>query len=148
MIALLDVNILVALAWPNHVHHAPARRWFQQESKRGWATCPLTETAFVRVSSNARAVEHAVTPGEAIELLTRLREWSGHSFLNDDVSIATSSLVAWAMVVGHQQVTDAHLLALSRRHGARLVTFDHGISNLVPAGHRASEVLQVLSGDL
>lgn len=148
MTALADINILVALAWPNHVHHVPARRWFEQESSRGWATCPLTESGFVRVSSNARAVVHAVTPGEAIELLRRLREWPGHSFLNDDVSLVTSPLVARAMLVGHQQVSDAHLLAVSLRHGARLVTFDRSIANLVPAEHRASETLQVLAGDL
>ena len=27
--ALLDVNVLIALAWPNHVHHAAARAWFE-----------------------------------------------------------------------------------------------------------------------
>ena len=28
MIALPDVNVLIALAWPNHVHHDAARSWF------------------------------------------------------------------------------------------------------------------------
>lgn len=55
-----------------------------------------------------------MTPGEAIELLRRLTEWPGHSFLNDDVSLVTSPLIA----------------------------------HLVPAGHRASEALEVLTGDL
>ena len=39
MTALLDVNVLMALAWPNHVHHAPARSWFNARRKSGWATC-------------------------------------------------------------------------------------------------------------
>jgi predicted nucleic acid-binding protein len=28
MSSLLDVNVLLALAWPNHVHHAASRTWF------------------------------------------------------------------------------------------------------------------------
>ncbi len=30
----------------------------------------------------------------------------------------------------YRQVTDAHLLALARRHGGRLATFDRGVSGL------------------
>lgn len=36
MTMLLDVNVLVALAWPNHVHHVSARRWFAAEAAQGW----------------------------------------------------------------------------------------------------------------
>ena len=31
---LLDVNVLVALAWDSHVHHVAARRWFLAEAVR------------------------------------------------------------------------------------------------------------------
>ena len=34
MVALLDVNVLVALAWPNHVHHTQAHRWFSARMPR------------------------------------------------------------------------------------------------------------------
>ncbi|MGH9896422.1 MAG: type II toxin-antitoxin system VapC family toxin, partial [bacterium] len=53
MIGLLDFNVLVALAWPNHVHHQAAVKWFLTNQSGGWATSPLTESGFVRVSSNA-----------------------------------------------------------------------------------------------
>ncbi len=36
---LLDVNVLVALAWPNHAHHGAAIAWFTQVCKEGLATC-------------------------------------------------------------------------------------------------------------
>jgi predicted nucleic acid-binding protein len=45
-------------------------------------------------------------------------------------------------IVGHGQVTGAHLLALARRHGMRLVTFDAGAAAL--ADGRDVEVLTVL----
>jgi len=48
--ALLDVNVLVALAWPTHLHHEPAHHWFHRRRINGWATCTLTQIAFVRLS--------------------------------------------------------------------------------------------------
>ncbi len=52
MIRLLDVNVFVALAWPNHVHHDAVRSWFTETRTSGRATCSLTEAGFVRVSCN------------------------------------------------------------------------------------------------
>jgi predicted nucleic acid-binding protein len=31
VISLLDVNVLVAFAWPNHVHHSAAQHWFDAD---------------------------------------------------------------------------------------------------------------------
>jgi hypothetical protein len=36
---LLDANVLIALAWPQHVHPATAHKWFAKEGRRAWATC-------------------------------------------------------------------------------------------------------------
>ncbi len=52
--ALLDLNALVALAWDSHVHHAAIRAWFTANSSDDWDTCPITESGFVRVSSNPK----------------------------------------------------------------------------------------------
>lgn len=119
--ALLDVNALVALAWDSHVHHAPARAWFAEQGRTGWATCPITESGFVRVSSNPKVLPSAIGVETARGVLTSLRASSGHRFLDDDVSLTDADVPA---MTGHRQVTDAHLLTLARRHGARLVTFD------------------------
>lgn len=48
---LLDVNLLVALAFPAHVSHEAAHSWFHQEPDRLWATCHLTQAGFLRNSS-------------------------------------------------------------------------------------------------
>lgn len=123
MTFVLDVNVLVALAWPNHVHHALAHAWFGEHRAAGWATCPITESGFVRVSSNP-AVPHAVTPAEALSLLGRMRDVEGHTFLDDDTSLAVSPHVDRGRIVTHGLVTDAHLLAVARRHQARVATLD------------------------
>ena len=66
---LLDANVLIAMAWPNHPFHAHARTWFVQHARTGWATCGLTETAFIRLSANPRVVGQACRPLEAWQLL-------------------------------------------------------------------------------
>jgi toxin-antitoxin system PIN domain toxin len=123
-VGLLDVNALVALAWDSHVHHARMRAWFASNSSDGWATCPLTESGFVRVSSNPKVLPSAIGVNAARGVLSALRAHGGHRFLTDDVSLSDSDVPA---MTGHRQVTDAHLLTLARRSSLRLVTFDTGI---------------------
>jgi toxin-antitoxin system PIN domain toxin len=122
--ALLDVNALVALAWDSHVHHARMRAWFAENSSGGWATCPLTESGFVRVSSNPQVLPAVIGIDAARAVLSALRALDAHRFLTDDVSLSESDVPA---ITGHRQVTDAHLLTLARRRGVRLVTFDAGV---------------------
>ncbi|MCY3809050.1 MAG: PIN domain-containing protein [Gemmatimonadetes bacterium] len=143
MTKLLDVNVLVALAWPNHVHHVLAHRWFRAHRRDGWATCPLTESGFVRVSSNRRVIPGASTPAEAIALLRRMRQLEGHVFWADDVSPADSAAAPFARVAGYRQVTDAHLLALALRRGGALATLDRGLAELArPSERDALEVIR------
>ncbi|MGH9068120.1 MAG: TA system VapC family ribonuclease toxin [Acidimicrobiales bacterium] len=133
MTVLLDVNLLVSLAWPNHVHHGAARSWFDRRRDR-WATTPVTESGFVRVSSNSKAIPTAATPGQALALLDRLCQLDGHVFLPDDVAMVVGDQVPPDRVVTHPMVTDAHLLAVARRHGAQLATFDRDLAHLAGEG--------------
>ncbi len=144
MTVLLDVNVLVALAWPNHVHHEAAHRWFDANRDRGWATCPLTQSGFVRVSSNPSTTPAARTPAEALHLLEQIVELPGHVFWADDVALATDRAVRWDSILGHRQVTDAHLLALAIRRNGRLATFDRGVLELVPVESDPNELVEVI----
>ncbi len=85
--ALLDVNTLVALAWDSHVHHHAARAWFAARSADGWATCPVTESGFVRVSSNPKVLPSFIAVEAARGVLSLLRDVGGHRFLANDVSL-------------------------------------------------------------
>ena len=125
--ALLDVNALVALAWDSHVHHARMRSWFAANSSHGWATCPVTESGFVRVSSNPKVLPAAIGIDAARAVLSALCERESHRFLTDDVSLRDGDV---PRIAGYRQVTDAHLLTLARRRGVRLVTFDSGLLTL------------------
>jgi uncharacterized protein len=136
--ALLDVNALVALAWDSHVHHAVMRDWFVMRGADGWATCPITESGFVRVSSNPKVLPHPLSTATAREVLSALRRAPGHRFLGDDVSLADPDVPP---IAGHRQVTDVHLLVLARRAGVRIVTFDAGLARI---GGDDAELLSAL----
>ena len=138
MIALPDVNALIALAWPSHVHHEAARAWFAAHRSAGWATCTLTEAGFVRVSCNRVAVKQETTPLEAITLLRRLRRRESHTFWTQDRTITMLPDAVLSRIQGYRQITDAVLVALAIQRGGRLATFDAGIKSLLPRSRQQS----------
>lgn len=133
MTYLLDVNVLVALAWPVHVHHEPAHQWFADYHRRGWATCAVTEAGFIRVSSNRRATPDARPPAEAAAVLHAMCNLARHFFIDDSVRLSQHTEELRDAVHGSGQVTDVHLLLLAARSDLTLVTFDKGAAEL--AGH-------------
>lgn len=47
-------------------------------------------------------------------------------------------------LLGHRQITDAHLLAVALRHGGQLATLDRGLTYLVPASHSAENAVHLV----
>lgn len=141
---LLDVNVLVALAWPGHASHERAQRWFAGHSGEGWATCPFTQAGFVRVVSNPAFSPHAVTPAEAIRALHITIAHPGHRFWADDLSLEEAVRAFQSRVVGHQQVTDAYLLGLARHRKGKLATLDRSIRGLMTEGKGEADHIEVI----
>ena len=99
--ALLDVNVLVALFDPDHIHHDLAHDWFADNRSQGWATCPLTENGFVRVLANPA---YGGPVARASELLSRLGMFcraEDHQFWPDVVSLRDETRFDPAMMTGH-----------------------------------------------
>ncbi len=68
MRALLDVNVLIALLDPDHVHHRSATGWLVQNLHLGWASCPLTQNGCIRIMSQP-AYPNGAPPGRIASLL-------------------------------------------------------------------------------
>ena len=133
MIALPDVNVLLALAWTNHVHHDAAHRWFSSASANGWATCVLTQSAFLRLSMNPHVVHATIDCATARQLLSGLVAHSKHQFIADSQAVTASSFDPLVpRIRGYQQLTDATLLWFAKCHGLELTTFDQGIATWSP----------------
>ena len=142
MIALPDVNVLLALAWDNHPHHDVAHTWFAREAADGWATCLFTQTAFLRLSLNPQIVGGSLDCFAALDLLEKLTAHPLHRFIEVAPTITSGPFRALQRSIsGYRQVTDATLLHLARSHGLKLVTLDQSFDAICPW----PESLEVLS---
>jgi toxin-antitoxin system PIN domain toxin len=122
---LLDSNVLIALATPEHSLNARAADWFRKGHR--FATCPITQGALYRFHLRV-AVD--ATAESAKLLLESISTLPKHEFWPDDASyidLPTSG------IVGHRQVTDAYLVLLARIHGGTLATMDRALAAVHPA---------------
>ena len=123
---LLDVSVLVAWGWSDHVDHERTVAWIaatrRQRASR-LLTSAIPELGFVRVSVQRTAGSVTVTQaGSTLAAMLR-RLGACHRFLPDDRPAI--DLPEWCERAS--QTTDAHLVALAAAHGAELATLDAGI---------------------
>lgn len=140
-IYLLDVNVLLALSDPMHIHHESAHRWFAAGGQSAWATCPITENGFVRIASHPN---YPNRPGDVLAVLVVLRQFcamAGHHFWIEDVSIR--ELLQPGVLIPHSQITDVFLLGLAVKKGGKLATFDRRICAVAIKG--GGEGLELLA---
>jgi toxin-antitoxin system PIN domain toxin len=131
---LLDVNVLIALAWPEHRQHSLGRAWFARNSSKGWATCPLVQAGFVRIVSNPAFSSQFVSVQQAIESLSSSLQDRAHQFWPDSISVPDAVRSLRGRVKGHQQITDAYLVALAIHNRGKLATLDGKIVEFAPTG--------------
>jgi toxin-antitoxin system PIN domain toxin len=134
---LLDINVLIALADPDHDHHGKAESFFVANHRLGWATCPLTENGFVRIISHPNYPRGSKTTEEARDILRQLCAHAGHRFWPDDISLrAAGNLPA------SKHLTDHYLLGLAMHRQGKLVTLDRHIqADRIPGGAAAYVVI-------
>ena len=126
-VALLDINVLVALFDPDYVHHELAHDWFADHRAQGWATCPVTENGLVRVISNPAYGLEGLRPAAMLERLRKFCASGQHVFWPDSVSLTDDRVFVSSCLTGHRQLTDVYLLGLAVSMQGCLATFDRGI---------------------
>ncbi len=129
---LPDVNILLAVAWPNHPFHQRALARLARREQRRWGTCLLTQAAFVRLSSNPAVIPGAKSPAEAGKMLGEFIRDADHVFLDGKTKRLPQLEELLSRCHGHNQVNDAFLIWLASCHGARVLTFDSPLRHLAP----------------
>lgn len=135
---LLDVNSLLALVVLEHEFHARVTSWVKRLSADGvleFATCSITELGFVRVLGQAQ--QYGSSVAQARELLLKVKNGDSvrFSFIRDDHDV--SYLPRWVRTP--RQITDGHLVALSKANDAVLATLDLGIPGalVIPHNHHS-----------
>lgn len=139
--SLLDVNVLIALAFPNQASHRAAHEWFAAQPDRKWASCPLTQAGFLRVATRilggTREALHA-----AFLALDQNCQSPGHRFWPTPVDLRALDVRQRSRLTGPSQITDLQLLLAARHHRGQLVTFDTGLRVLAAAaGHDEAVVV-------
>ena len=123
---LPDLNVWLALVWPEHTHHRQALKYWEHLASRQILFCTVTALGLVRLVCQQKLMGTAMkTPQEASALLEVFCQQPG-------VSMAAAEDSSWE--VFHQLLragdlparlcTDAHLAALAMANGWRLVSFD------------------------
>jgi uncharacterized protein len=143
LIFLLDVNVLLAMRYGDHVHNERVNRWVAQlaaeygRDRAIFATCPITELGFVRVSSGKAAYAESVDAARAD--LEDLKASTGMLLIPDD--LPSRHLPMW--VRKSEQTTDGYLLALAKAHDGCLATLDRFIPGSVFIREETSGPLMV-----
>jgi predicted nucleic acid-binding protein len=119
--ALLDVNVIIAAIFADHVQHQAARKFVE------------TLGGFLRFATrpwkNERKEEQPprLTMADAQAKLREFTAAQGHPFLPDDAPFTELSLRS---LQGHRQWTDAYLLHLARKHNLAFASLESRMANL------------------
>ena len=123
-----DINVWLAIAAPEHVHAAFARRWWEQEAG-AIAFTRLTQLGFLRLMTTAAVMDgKPLTIAEAWRVHDRLYQDDRVTFISEPPEVEkrfrekatgrTASPKVWA---------DAWLLAVAQAAEGILVTFDKAL---------------------
>ena len=143
--ALLDVNVLVAFLWTEHIHHERARSWLSSASERVWATCPLSELGCIRVLAGQTLTQNRFTVQSAEALLRAFISRERHEFWPDHLQTITGEFSASLRhIQGPKQLTDRYLLALAASHDGTFATFDRSVGAGLPSDSPLLSHLEVI----
>jgi predicted nucleic acid-binding protein len=133
--ALLDVNVIIASIFADHVMHLPARHFV--ESLKRFYTTPTVQGGFLRFAT--RPLKNhlgdqqppRLTMAGALAKLQEFTEAEGHVFVGDDAPFTDLGLRS---MQGHRQWTDAYLLHIARKHNLALASLESRMAVLDDPG--------------
>ena len=123
---MLDVNVLLALAYEQQVCHTRVAHWIehvnaQEPEGSRFATCSIVELGFIRVAGGKSKLAENLTVARAD--LRRVKSALRPRLLGDELD--GNRLPKWVMKSA--QTTDGHLLELATYHKVQFATLDAGI---------------------
>jgi uncharacterized protein len=131
-ITLPDINVWVALASDQHVHHLRARNWFRGTAEGGAAFCRVTQMGFLRLLTNVRVM--------ADDVLSQRQAWSVYEQLARDQRVIFAleppniepvwKKLTQSMFAMTGLWTDTYIAALALLHNFRVVSFDKGFGKI------------------
>jgi len=128
MIYLPDVNVWVALAIAEHVHHSVAKQWLDSVRPQRLVFCRVAQMGLLRLLTNQRVMGKDNFGGEmAWEIFDALCRDHDAAFAAEPLGFDE----VWRSVTrthhtGANSWTDSYLAAFASAHDFTLVSFDRG----------------------
>ena len=142
---LLDVNALLALLDPLHVHHDAAHRWFENRSPMRLMICSHTLNGVIRVASQPKYPNTLGTSSRVREIMQQFVRQTDAETGEREISLLNDAILLRPELLTPSRVTDLYLLALAAANGAMLATFDQRIPvSAVAGGVRALELIPLV----
>jgi len=142
---LPDVNALLALLDPLHIHHEAAHQWYADRGPLRLVLCPHVVNGVLRVASQPRYPNPLGTCARVRQILKRFVDKVNPAFCVQDVSLLDDQVLASADELTPSRVGDLYLLALAVANGAKFATFDTRIpADAVVGGREALEQIPVV----
>lgn len=139
---LPDVNTVLALLDPMHVHHEAAHRWYASQSPLRIVLCPHVENGVIRVASQPKYPNCLGTSARVREALGDFARQAIAESCAKAVSLLDDGILLKPALLTPSRVSDLYLLALAAANGIRLATFDRRIpSDAVAGGDQALEII-------
>lgn len=126
MTYLPDVNVWIALAAGEHVHHRKAATWFHAVENDMLAFCRVTQMGFLRLLTNAHVMLASVfSSRQAWHLLDQLMQDERIIFVTEPSGLEERWRQKAALPKRSANVwTDTYLAAFAEVSGHTLVSFD------------------------
>lgn len=124
-----DINVWLALVDENHMHHAAALGYWNQQRADTLGFCRITMLGFMRLSTQPRVLSRTLTNSEAWAIYQRYLATPNLVFMAEPGNLEPNLLTLTKDTnLPNRYWTDAYLAAFALAANARLVSFDKDFS--------------------
>ena len=125
MIDLPDVNVWLALADENHIHHIAAQSYWRDEAAASVGFCRISMLGFLRLATHRSVLSRPLSNAEAWDIYRQYLAEADVCFVHESPAAEGEFQKLTSQSPFSSQLwTDAWLAAFAKSAGCRIVSFD------------------------
>ncbi len=129
---LVDINVWLALVYDLHVHHQPARHWFESLAANQAFFCRFTQLGLLRLLTNSKVMaKDTMSQRAAWGIYDRTMADERVNFAGEPPAVETELRRLTQSSSGSTPVwTDAYLAGFASAGGLTVATMDKGLAGM------------------